>query len=136
MDADGEVAQSGHDPRKTAGADLGVVFTEGAVPDVVEKIFNLPVAADPGGELGAGRGAGRQAGDQVDAFDGELAGGEVLSPARDLECLLGVGVVEVREGSGLQAPDLVAVVGPDAVVVVQNGSPPEGKAVGGSGRCR
>jgi hypothetical protein len=76
-----------------------------------QKVFDLPVASDPGGELGAGRGAGRQAGDQVDAFDGELVGGEVLSPADDLEVLAGVGLVDVGEGGGLQPPDLQAVVG-------------------------
>ncbi|MEV6134260.1 hypothetical protein AB0M05_46965 [Streptomyces violaceusniger] len=66
---------------------------------MVQKVFDLPMSSDPGGELGAGRHAGRQAGDQVDPFDGELAGGEVLSPADDLEGLAGVGVVEVGEGS-------------------------------------
>lgn len=67
MDADREVAQASHDTWESADMDLGVVLTEGAVPDVVQKIFDLPMAADPGGELGTARGAGRQAGDQVDA---------------------------------------------------------------------
>ncbi len=62
---------------------LGVVLAEGAVTDVAQKIFDLPVPPDSGSELGAGRCAGRQAGDQVDALDGGLAAGEVLPPAHD-----------------------------------------------------
>lgn len=99
--------------------DLGVVLAESSAADVVQKIFDLPVPSDPGGELGTGRRAGRQAGDQVDAFDGESAGGEVLSPAHDLEGLAGVGAVDVSEDDGLQTPDLQAVVGSGAVVVVE-----------------
>jgi len=79
----------------------------------------MPVASDPGGELVTGGLAGLQAGDQVDPFDGELAGGQVTSPADYLECLAGGGVVEVGERGGLQPPDLRAVVGPGAVVVLQ-----------------
>lgn len=94
MDADGEVAQTGHDAWETADVDFGVVLAEGAVVDVVQKVLDLLVPSDPGGELGAGRRAGRQAGDRVDAFDGELAGGEVISPVGDLEGLAGVWVVE------------------------------------------
>lgn len=99
--------------------DFGVVLAEGAVADVMQKILDLPVPSDPGRELEAGRRAGRQAGDQVDALDGELAGGQVLPPAHDLKSLAGVRAVEVGEGDGLQPPDLQAVVGPGAVVVVE-----------------
>jgi hypothetical protein len=60
VDADGEVAQAGHDAREMAGMDLGVVLAEGAVADVVQQVFNLPVPSDPVGELGAGRRAVRQ----------------------------------------------------------------------------
>ncbi len=84
VDADGEVAQAGHDAREAADTDLEVVLAESAVADVVQEIFDVPVSSDPGCELGAGRRAGRQAGDQVDALDGELAAGEVLPPAHDL----------------------------------------------------
>ncbi|MGW3166859.1 hypothetical protein ACWC9Q_29165 [Streptomyces sp. NPDC001142] len=99
--------------------DLGVILAERAVADMMQKIFDLPVPSDPSSELDAGRRAGRQAGDQVDAFDGELAGGEVLSSAHDLKSLTGIGVVEVGEGGGLQPPDLQTVVGAGAVVVVE-----------------
>ncbi|WP_308314789.1 hypothetical protein, partial [Streptomyces sp. CNQ085] len=63
VDADGEVAQAGHDAGEAAGVDFGVVLAEGAVADVVQQVFDLPMASDPGGEPGAGNRAGRQAGD-------------------------------------------------------------------------
>ncbi|MFE2423443.1 hypothetical protein [Streptomyces hokutonensis] len=81
VDADGEVAQTGHGAREKAGMDLGVELGERAVADVVQKIFDLPVPSDPVGGLGAGNRTRRQAGDQGDALDGELAAREVLPPA-------------------------------------------------------
>lgn len=119
VDADGEVAQAGHDAREMVGMDLGVVLAERPVADVVRKVSDLPVPSDPVGELGAGDRAGRQAGDQIDALDGELAAREVLPPANDLEGLTCVGVVEVSEGGGLQPSDLQAVMTPGAVAVVE-----------------
>jgi hypothetical protein len=49
--ADGQVAQGGHGLGSAAGADLGGVFAVADVADVVQGL-DLPVAADPGGELG------------------------------------------------------------------------------------
>ncbi|MFI1950342.1 hypothetical protein ACH437_00505 [Streptomyces xinghaiensis] len=86
---------------------------------MVEEVLDTPVPSDPGSELGAGGRAGRQTGDQVDALDGQLARAEVWSPARDLEGMASVGVAEVGEHGGLQPADLVAVVGPGALVVVE-----------------
>jgi len=37
-----------------AGAELGSVFVEGGVADVVDLIFDGPVAADDGGESSGG----------------------------------------------------------------------------------
>ncbi|MBA9050439.1 hypothetical protein BJ996_007170 [Streptomyces phaeogriseichromatogenes] len=120
VDADGEVAQAGHDARELAGMDLGVLLAERPVADVVRKVSDLPAPSDPVGELGAGDRAGRQVGDQIDALDGELAAREVLPPTDDLEDLTCVGVVvEVSEGGGLQPSDLQAVMGPGAVAVVE-----------------
>jgi hypothetical protein len=64
-------------------------------------------------------GAGRQACDQVDPLDRQLARAHVPSPAHDVEGLACVGIVDVGERGGLQAADLVAVVGPGALEVVQ-----------------
>jgi hypothetical protein len=38
VDADGEVAQAGHDAWEAADIDLGVVLAEGAVADVVQAV--------------------------------------------------------------------------------------------------
>lgn len=111
--------QGGHGAGQAGGADLGVVLAVGAVADVMQKVFDLPVASDPGGELSSSRGAGRQAGDPVDVLDGELSGNEVLSSVRELEGLGRVGVVDVGECGGLQAAVLDAVVGLVAVLVVE-----------------
>ena len=119
VDADGEVAQAGHDAGQVTGADLRGVRVEGAVADVVELVLDAPVAADPGGEFAAGGRAGRQARDQVDPLVRERARAQVLSPAHDLEGAAGVRVVEVGERGRLQTPDLVAVVAPVAFVVIQ-----------------
>jgi hypothetical protein len=61
QDADGQVAQGGHGLGSAAGADLGGVFAVADVAEVVQCL-DLPVAADPGGELGGGGLAGVQAG--------------------------------------------------------------------------
>ncbi|MFE9835293.1 hypothetical protein ACFYP4_09140 [Streptomyces sp. NPDC005551] len=77
VDVDGEVAQAGHEAGKMAGTELrlalALALAERAVADVVQNIFDLPVASDPVRELGTGDSAGRQAGDRVDALDGELS---------------------------------------------------------------
>jgi hypothetical protein len=52
-DADGLVAQGGHDLGAVAGAGLGGVFAVGDVADVVECL-DAPVAAYPSGEFGGG----------------------------------------------------------------------------------
>jgi hypothetical protein len=59
QDGDGEVAQGGHDPGATGGADLGAVFVEVQVTDPVQPVFDHLVAPDDGGEPGgAGLGGG------------------------------------------------------------------------------
>jgi hypothetical protein len=52
QDAEGEVAEAGHDVGPGAGAGLGEVFAESNVADPVQLVLDLPVAADPVGELG------------------------------------------------------------------------------------
>ena len=69
------------------GADLGAVFVEGHVADPVQAVFDAPVAADDGGELGvAGLGHG-QGGDDVAGLVGPFpfdfaAAHVVSSPGR------------------------------------------------------
>ena len=62
---DGGVAQSGHDFRSGARADLAAVFVVGDIADPVNLVFDSPVLADETSDhLAAGLGGG-QAGDAV-----------------------------------------------------------------------
>jgi hypothetical protein len=81
LNADGQVSEGGHGLGAVAGPDLGGVFGVGDVADVVQG-FDLPVAADPGGELGGVSLAGGQAGDGVDGDSAPfLLAGQGLDPA-------------------------------------------------------
>jgi hypothetical protein len=87
---DDRVAQGGEVDRAVAGAVGGVVFGEGDVADVVDRLDG-PVFARESGEVGgAGFGAG-EAGDGVEDLAGDRAGLVVLPPSGDLDCLSGVG---------------------------------------------
>ena len=46
VEADGEVAQGGHDCWPGSGANLAVVFGEDDVADPVQAVFDAPVPAD------------------------------------------------------------------------------------------
>ncbi|GAA4964704.1 hypothetical protein GCM10023238_35390 [Streptomyces heliomycini] len=52
VDADGEVAQAGHDVGQVAGADVRGVLVEGAVADVVELVLDAPGERVPVGSEG------------------------------------------------------------------------------------
>jgi hypothetical protein len=52
QDGDHQVAQGCHDARAAGGADLRAVFVEVEVTDPAQAVFDPPVAADDGGELG------------------------------------------------------------------------------------
>src|SRR3954447_13096387 len=68
QDADDEVAEGGHDLWSCTGADLGVVLGEGHVPHPVQAVLDLPVAAEPPGELGGSGLVRAQVGDRVDGL--------------------------------------------------------------------
>jgi hypothetical protein len=110
QDADGQVAQGGHGLGSAAGADLGGVFAVADVAEVVQGL-DLPVAADPDGELGGGCLVGVQAGDGVD-------GGGPPPPAVQRPDLAGEaeGLGGVREGEpggdgrGLEGAVLLAAM--------------------------
>jgi hypothetical protein len=95
----------------------GVVFAEGAVPHVVQDVFDAPVASDPGGELG--RGGVEDVHAEVDAPVGQFPGAQVAAPAHDLDRLAGAGTADVAEHGDLEPTDLVAVVDLVAGVVVE-----------------
>jgi hypothetical protein len=72
QDAGGQVAECGHGAGCVAGPDVGGVFSEGDVSEVVEH-FDAPVAADPAGDFGGGGLVGGEARDGVVAGDASLA---------------------------------------------------------------
>ena len=45
-----EVSKRRHDLRTIFGADLGAIFVEGGIPDVVAPVFDLPMTAGQGQE--------------------------------------------------------------------------------------
>lgn len=92
-DADGSVAQGGHDLRAAAGADGGSVFVERDVANPVQPVLDGPMAANPGRDLGGSSGGHRHRGDQIDHLDG-LATALLGNGATDLQHLRGVGGAE------------------------------------------
>ena len=44
-DADDAISQRGHNPGRMVRSDGGMVFTKGDVTDIVEAVFNAPMAA-------------------------------------------------------------------------------------------
>ena len=118
-EADGEVAQGGHDLGSVAGAQLVAVLARDDVAHPVEAVLHGPVAPGPGGDgLGPGVGHGKGA-DQVGHLGGPPPAAAALvdgSGAADPHYLGGAG--EVDPGGGLDgldgAPHPPPVAGVDA----------------------
>jgi hypothetical protein len=107
-DADGGVAQGGHDLGAVAGAGLGGVFAVGDVADVVQGL-DAPVAADPPVEVSGGGLGDGQAGDAADGGCPPLAFTERPGAAGDGDGLGGVREGEPgSDGGGLDRAVLVA----------------------------
>jgi hypothetical protein len=109
---DGQVAQGGHGLGSAAGADLGGVFAVADVAEVVQGL-DLPVAADPGGELGGGCLVGVQAGDRVDGDGPPPPAVQRPDLAGEAEGLGGVREGEPDgDGRGLEGAVLLAAMAP------------------------
>ena len=91
MEADGEVAEGGHDLWAVTGPDLGMVLGEGHVADPVQPVLYGPVPTDRVGELGRSGVVVGQVGDRVDGFAAGAFAGEGSAGAGDLDCQGGVG---------------------------------------------
>ena len=106
----GKVAEGGHNLRRGTAADLGAVFIEGHITNVVEAVFNRPVAT-AGSEQALGIGAFEvKTGDPVDGFGGEFVADQVRRFAANREDLMGVGKIQISvqfdagpDGADLQA---------------------------------
>src|SRR4051812_23886434 len=131
--ADGGVAQGGHDLGSGAGADLGAVLVVGDVPHVVDLVLDVPVAADPGGELGGFGLVQVQAGDGIDGLGGEPLRLIQAAPATaDLQRLRGVREPDPGgDGEDLQGADLAAAVSTVGVAGgVRDGTPGQSGELG------
>jgi len=116
-DGDGEVAQGGHGLGPVAGADLGGVFAVGDITDVVEH-FDVPVAADPAGQLAGGGLGDGQAGDRVDGDGAPLPARQGPDPAGQAEGLGGVREGQPGgDGCGFERAVLLAAVPAAALAV-------------------
>lgn len=67
-EADGEIAQGGHDLGASKLADLATIFIEGDITDPVESVFNGPMAAVEGEDAGGICLSGGEAGNAEDGF--------------------------------------------------------------------
>ena len=134
--ADRDVAGGRHELGRRAGSDLGAIFVEGSVPDVMFAVFDAPVAAVSGEHVGRVGLPGGEAGDPVDGFgfaDRLFAQAEGFPV--DAERLIDVGEVDAGDVAG--APDgtqldpaVAAVMGG----VVRGGKSPPLAGSGGTGR--
>lgn len=99
--ADGEVAQGGHDPRAGLSADLLAIFVIRHVPHIVGAVLDGPVPAVEVKQPCRRGLLWRQAGDAVDDFDSALAACEVEPFTGQPEDLAAVGEIEMGvEGAG------------------------------------
>lgn len=86
-DGDGGIAQDHHHAGTVLGTDLGSVFIEGDVADVVQAVFDAPVATIEREEALGGGLAFVETGDTVDDFRCLFSGFDFQSGSFDLEDL-------------------------------------------------
>ena len=106
--ADRQIAQRGHELRRGALADLGAVLVEGPVADIMQAVFDRPVAADQLEQTFRRGLSRREAGDPIAHLLAPQRAGERAHAALDPEGLLEVGELRV--------PDEL-VTGPDAALL-------------------
>lgn len=93
--ADGKVAQGGHDLSAFSFADAAAVLIEGDITDPVDFVLNRPVATVEGEQLLWTGLLCRQAGDAVDEFAPGIFSAQIGGGALEAEDLGEIGEVEV-----------------------------------------
>jgi hypothetical protein len=112
-EADRDVSHGGHDLWGGAGPDLGSVFVEGDVADMVGAVLYSPVAAVEGQHVGGVGLAGGEAGDAVHGLVAcaQWVAVQVEHLAGDRPGLVNAGEVQVRDVCGADdRPGLVTAV--------------------------
>lgn len=113
--ADGQVAQRGHDLGSSVFANAAAAFVKAHVAHIMQAVFNAPgvaVERDPAERehrVGFFR---TQAGDAIHRFRAAFARGQFAGVALDAENLSGVGEMDVPSefGAGPEAPDFQTTV--------------------------
>ena len=94
-------------------ADGRAVFIKGHIPDIVEAVFDRPLAATQAEESGGVRSWWGQAGEAIDGFGACFLGDDFGSDPLDAEDLSGIGKGEVSRqfGAGPDVADFQSAVG-------------------------
>ena len=91
VEADGEIAERGHDLWAVAGPDLGVVLRESHITDPVESVLYRPVPPDHVGRLGCDGVVVGQVGDRVHGLPADPGAAKRSAGAGDLDRQRGTG---------------------------------------------
>ena len=110
--ADGQIAQRGHDLSSGMFANAAAVFVKAHVAHIMQAVFNAPVAAVQGQQARRVGFFRIQAGDAIHGFCAELARGQFRGLALEAEDLSDVGEIKIalELGAGPDAPDFQAAV--------------------------
>lgn len=100
MQAEGQVSQARHHPRRDTRPGLTRVLLERDVSTPMEGIFYFPVTPDPGVQLPRAYLMGRQRGDQIYDLDGPLLAFQLPCFSGQLGCLQGVGELDAAGECG------------------------------------
>ena len=110
--ADGQVAQRGHDLSSGEFANAAAVFVKTHVAHIMQAVFNAPVTAVQGQQVHRGGFLRRQAGDAIHGFGAELARAQFGGLALQAEDLSAIGEIQVvlQLAAGPQASDFQTAV--------------------------
>ena len=93
--ADGQVAQRGHDLSSGLLANAAAVFVKAHVAHIMQAVFNAPVATVQGQQAHRVGFLRRQTGDAIHGFGAELARAQLRGLALQAEDLSGVGEIQI-----------------------------------------
>jgi hypothetical protein len=102
---DCQIAQRSHDLSAVCFADAAAVFIEGNIADIMEAVFDRPVAAAQTEQAGGVGFVGWETGDAVDGFGAVLLSDDLGGVALDGEDLGGIGKSEIASQFGT-GPDV------------------------------
>jgi len=110
--ADGQIAQRGHDLSSGEFANAAAVFVKAHVAHIMQAVFNAPVAAVQGQQAPGAGFLRTQTGDTIHGFAAQLAGVQGGGLALQAEDLRGIGEIQIvlQLAAGPQASDFQAAV--------------------------